>query len=293
MLGCSCDLGFQVPGEDVGGGAVNPLLSPEEQADLWARKAQGDQRAVDRLVEAYTPMAYAIAQKQTIPSWVDRSDIQSQALLGLVQAVTRFDPTTSDGKFARHFSAFAKLRISGSITDYIKAPATSWVPRGVNAKVRERRQVSDALAQDLGREPTDREVADALGVEVSDLPRATVLVSMAPAVSPDDYSGLDLIGDDLDVGSSAEMSDLADRFAEVIAASPEGFQRKMWVIVSTNRSSAARRAFKISEKELEGALSELRARMRSEGRFSSGREEVEYDTAKASRNRHGGGSTRG
>src|SRR5919106_568264 len=127
-----------------------------ELRELWRRyKGDGDQHARERLVVAYSPLVKFIAGRMAsgLPSHVEESDLISYGLLGLIGAIERFDPEREI-----KFETFAVSRIKGSIIDELRS--LDWVPRSVRAKAREIESAQTKLEHELGRVPTDQEVAE-------------------------------------------------------------------------------------------------------------------------------------
>ena len=122
-----------------------------ELRDLWRRyKLEGDEKARERLVVAYSPLVKFIAGRMAsgLPSHVEESDLISYGLLGLIGAIERFD-TERDIKF----ETFAVARVKGAIIDELRS--LDWVPRSVRARARD---VEKAMPVDLPAvtEPTRR-----------------------------------------------------------------------------------------------------------------------------------------
>jgi len=96
-------------GRSVGGGVL-------ETAQLWARCRAGDAESRGRLIERYVPLARTCARRVRIESAVlDSDDLFSAALLGLIDAVDRFEPDRGVP-----FEAYASLRIRGAIVDELR-----------------------------------------------------------------------------------------------------------------------------------------------------------------------------
>jgi RNA polymerase sigma factor for flagellar operon FliA len=118
-----------VPEED-----SEDVLSPEQERAafdqrqarrLWRRfKEQGDQSARDQLIVTYAPLVKYVAGRMSsaLPSHVEESDLMSYGLIGLINAVERFDP----GRAVK-FETYAVARIKGSIIDELRS--LDWVPR--------------------------------------------------------------------------------------------------------------------------------------------------------------------
>ena len=138
------------------------LQSVEE---LWADfKATADQSARDRLIFHYSPLVKYVAGRvaAAMPSHVDYADLVSYGILGLIDAIEKFDPSR-----AIKFETYGVPHVRGAILDELRS--IDWVPRSVRAKARAVDTAFSKLEGTLGRSPTDRELADELEMTTSDL----------------------------------------------------------------------------------------------------------------------------
>jgi RNA polymerase sigma factor for flagellar operon FliA len=133
--------------------------------DLWrafARSADPD--IWKRLVLHYSPLVKLVVGRLTagLPSAVDPDDMLSDGLIGLMDAIRKFD-------FERglKFQTYAISRIRGSIVDAQRA--SDWVPRQVRTRIRSVSATQARLEQQWGRSPTDQEVAAALEITAKEL----------------------------------------------------------------------------------------------------------------------------
>ena len=104
-----------------------------ELKDLWRRyRADGDERARERLVVAYSPLVKYVAGRMAsgLPAHVEEADLISYGLVGLISAIQRFDPEREI-----KFETYAIPRVRGAIIDELRA--LDWVPRSVRARARE------------------------------------------------------------------------------------------------------------------------------------------------------------
>jgi RNA polymerase sigma factor for flagellar operon FliA len=92
-----------------------------------------------------------------LPAHVALDDLISAGVLGLIDAVDKFDP----GKKVK-FKTYAEFRIRGAILDELRS--MDWVPRSVRRKSTQLENVYNRLQNRLGRPATDEEVAEELGV---------------------------------------------------------------------------------------------------------------------------------
>lgn len=89
-----------------------------ETGQLWARCRAGDAEARAELIERYAALATSVARRLPVPlgALIDRDDVESAGLVGLIDAVDRFDPERGVP-----FEAYAKVRIRGAILDEIRS----------------------------------------------------------------------------------------------------------------------------------------------------------------------------
>jgi RNA polymerase sigma factor for flagellar operon FliA len=116
---------------------------------------------------------------------VDIDDLVGAGAIGLMDAVTRFEP----GR-AQTFAAYAEIRIRGAILDHLRA--MDWLPRSVRTKARRVDEAKRTLKNELGRTPETREVAEALGVServVASVEAGTGAVVSVEDVRSDGFEG--------------------------------------------------------------------------------------------------------
>jgi RNA polymerase sigma-B factor len=122
---------------------------------LWADYARThDPRTRDALVHQFERLAYSIANRFA-KRGAENEDLFQVALMGLVKAVDRFDPSTN-----YRFSTFATPTILGEIRRYFRDH--SWnvhVPRGMQELAQRAARASKELTEQFGRTPTAAEVA--------------------------------------------------------------------------------------------------------------------------------------
>ena len=142
---------------------MEPTVKAIELRDLWKRyKGNDDQQARERLVVAYSPLVKYVAGRMAsgLPSHVDEADLISYGLVGLINAIERFEPEREI-----KFETYAITRIKGSIIDELRS--LDWVPRSVRARAREIERTNQKLEHKLQRAPTDEEMADRAGLHAS------------------------------------------------------------------------------------------------------------------------------
>lgn len=91
-----------------------PLLSREEEAELWQRSAGGDREAYNRLITSYQPLVFKIAAGFKLPEQ-QLMELVQEGTLGLLEAAERYDYTRGVA-----FSVFAMHRIRGRMLDFLE-----------------------------------------------------------------------------------------------------------------------------------------------------------------------------
>ena len=191
---------------------------------LWRRfKDDGDKDARDRLILQYSPLVKYVAGRvrSGLPSTVEQADLVSDGVIGLMDAIDKFDPDRG-----LQFQTYAVSRIRGAIVDGLRA--SDWVPRSIREKIRDINAAQAGLERQLGRAPQDDEVAAELGITVAELRTMysqtayTSVVSFEAATLDDEETpraAVDLPGadDDIPPGFLAAVRELAERDQIVVA----------------------------------------------------------------------------
>jgi RNA polymerase sigma factor for flagellar operon FliA len=201
-----------------------------ELRELWRRyKEGGDNAARERLVVAYSPLVKFVAGRTAarLPSHVDQADLISYGMLGLIEAMERFEVQRQI-----RFETFAMQRIRGAIIDELRS--LDWVPRSVRSRARDIEEANSKLEHELGRAPSDEELAGRLKMSDEELQESLLQISnssilaleelwMTPDASGDKVSLLDTIEDENapDPQAALDTSEVKDRLQEAIQDLPE------------------------------------------------------------------------
>jgi RNA polymerase sigma factor FliA len=141
-------------------------MSPSEDLDqIWREyRASNDAALRNRLVLQYSPLVKYVAGRlrTRMPESVEQDDLVSDGVLGLMDAIERFEPARG-----LSFQTFAVPRIRGAIIDGMRA--MDIVPRSVRDKLRLVNRAQASLEERLGRVPEDVEVAREVGIPVQQL----------------------------------------------------------------------------------------------------------------------------
>jgi RNA polymerase primary sigma factor len=136
-----------------------PLLTPEEEVQLAKRIKKGDKEARSHMIRANLRLVVKIAQDYS-GYGLPISDLISEGNIGLMKAVERFDPKKG-GKLSTYAAWWIKQSIKRALANQSK---TIRLPVHMVDKIAKMRRISTILAEALGREPTDEELAEEIGL---------------------------------------------------------------------------------------------------------------------------------
>jgi RNA polymerase sigma factor for flagellar operon FliA len=165
-------------------------------ADLWARYVvERDSGLRDRLILHYAPLVKYVAGRvgSGLPAHVEQADLVSYGTFGLIDAITRFEPSREI-----KFESYAMARIRGAIIDELRS--TDWIPRSVRMKARQFERTVAALEAKLQRSPSEEEVADEMDMDVEDVRKFLGQLSLVNVIALDEL----LVDDD---GSAPRLVD--------------------------------------------------------------------------------------
>jgi RNA polymerase sigma factor for flagellar operon FliA len=163
--------------------------------ELWRRyKKANDSQAREKLIEQYIPLVKYVAGRlaMNLPSSVDVGDLESFGFFGLLDALEKYDAERNI-----KFETYATTRIRGAIIDGLRS--LDWVPRSTRAKARLVESQIYELTNDLGRTPTNEEIATALGLTLDDYFALLSELKGANLFSLDDAAAGEQGGEDLKV----------------------------------------------------------------------------------------------
>jgi RNA polymerase sigma factor for flagellar operon FliA len=119
--------------------------------------------ARDALILEHLPQIKYIAQRIStkLPSHVELNDLVSAGILGLLDAIEKFDPNRGV-----KFKTYAELRIKGAILDSLRN--LDWAPRSLRKKSKDLERVYRELEQRLGRPASDKEVCEVMQISLEE-----------------------------------------------------------------------------------------------------------------------------
>jgi len=186
------DSGFQLYLREI---AQYPLITPQEEIKLAARIKRGDNKARSLMVRSNLRLVVKIARDYQ-SFGLPLLDLISEGNIGLMKAVERFDPKKG-GKLSTYAAWWIKQSIKRALANQSK---TIRLPVHLVDKISKMRRVSVQMTEELGREPTDDELAEEIGLspsKVSQLKTAAIRpASLDAPVGDDDSTEFgELVGD--------------------------------------------------------------------------------------------------
>ena len=138
-----------------------PLLNAEQEFALATQVRTGDKAARDQMIRSNLRLVVTIAQDY-LNFGLPLSDLISEGTIGLTKAVERFDPSRG-AKLSTYAAWWIKQSVKLALSNQVK---TIRLPVHLLEKISKVRRVAVTMAYDLGREPTDSELAEAIGMQL-------------------------------------------------------------------------------------------------------------------------------
>ncbi len=132
----------------------------------------------EKMIESHLSLVDFLVDRMMtqVPAFVNRDDIRSAALMGLMDASNRFDP-----RRGVLFKTFAERRIRGAVFDEVRR--MDWFSRTLREKQSRLSKVTDALGKRLGRAPEDPELAEELEMSLENFRELQLQVSQLGTIS--------------------------------------------------------------------------------------------------------------
>lgn len=148
-----------------------PLFDDDrELAWLWvAGLMHDDAESRSELVVVYSPLVRYVVSRMnvTLPPSMDRGDLVGFGTIGLIDAIGRFDLDRG-----LSFKTYAVTRIRGAILDELRSQ--DWVPRAVRERMHAIDRATEQFEQERGAEPDLEDIADATGLDRTEV-RSTLV----------------------------------------------------------------------------------------------------------------------
>jgi RNA polymerase primary sigma factor len=194
------------------------LLTPQEEIDLAACIKKGDREARTLMIKANLRLVVKIAHDYAHLG-LPMLDLVSEGNIGLMKAVERFDPAKG-GKLSTYAAWWIKQSVKRALANQSKIIR---LPVHLVDKISKMNRVASQMSEELGREPTDDELAEEIGLSsrtVSQLKTASIRpTSLNAPISEDDSTEFgDLVGDENARTPFESLRDrnLRDQLADVL-----------------------------------------------------------------------------
>ena len=193
MANLELDGGIKIYLREIGKTA---LLTPAQEIELADRIKVGDTEARSHMIRANLRLVVKIAQDYANYG-LPLLDLISEGNIGLMKAVERFDPNKG-GKLSTYAAWWIKQSIKRALANQSK---TIRLPVHMVDKISKMRRVAMSMSEELGREPTDDELAEEIGIDrgkLSQLKAASLRpASLDAPISDDDSTEFgEIVGDD-------------------------------------------------------------------------------------------------
>src|SRR3984957_221524 len=209
------DSGIKIYLREIG---QTPLLTREEEVKLARKIKRGDQAARQQMIKANLRLVVKIAHDYSSYG-LPLLDLISEGNIGLMKAVERFDPKKG-GKLSTYAAWWIKQSIKRALANQSK---TIRLPVHLVDKISKMRRVSLQMSEELGREPTDEELAEEIGIssgKVSQLKTVSIRpASLDAPISDDDSTEFGEIVGDEDAQTPFELlrdKNLRDEVSELL-----------------------------------------------------------------------------
>ena len=172
------------------------LLTPQQEIELAGKIKKGDAAARERMINANLRLVVTIARDYANLG-LPLLDLISEGNIGLTKAVERFDPTKG-AKLSTYAMWWIKQSIKRALANQSK---TIRVPVHLADKLAKMRRLSLQMSDELGREPTDEELGEEIGIASEKVARLKSVgirpASLdAPIAENDSTEFAEIIGDD-------------------------------------------------------------------------------------------------
>ena len=140
--------------------SIGAQVSSAVGDDTWTRfVATRNPVLRHELITQYAPLVRLVVGRLGIPptGLLDAEDLVSYGMIGLINAIDRFDPARGV-----RFEAFATVRIRGAVIDQLRS--LNWLPRSAVSRARQIENTLAVLEQNLGRPAREEEIAAEIGV---------------------------------------------------------------------------------------------------------------------------------
>ena len=141
-----------------------------------------NQQSREDLVMEHAPQIKRIVTRMAarFPPGVDQEELYQAGMMGLLDALEKFDASKEV-----QFKTYAEFRIKGAILDELRE--MDWVPRSVRAASNEWEKAWREKASEVGREPTDHEMASQMDLSIKDYHQFLNKANPIPLISIEEF----------------------------------------------------------------------------------------------------------
>ena len=193
-----------------------PLLKEEEKEELFARIKEGDEDAREQYIKGNLRLVLSVIKRFSSSS-ENADDLFQIGCVGLMKAVDHFDPSR-----LVKFSTYAVPMIIGEIRRYLRDNNSLRVSRSLRDTAYKVLQMKDQLSIELQRDPTNEEIAAAIGVEPIDVVLSVEAISDPVSIFSPIYNDG---GDTIHLIDQIRDDSITDEKWSVKLMLEEGFKR--------------------------------------------------------------------
>lgn len=205
-------------------------MSNEELLNLYGKNKDPEVKKILTLRYVYLVKMIAMQMKNVFSSAYQMEDIINEGIIAIMKGIDRYDP-----KRDNQFETFISKRIRGMIIDLVRT--NDWMPRNFRKQNKEIEERQIQLSLELGRPPTENELADSLHMEIRKLQRMQRMAAMMNVLSldmviedEDDCRSLQLA--DADSRNQPERAYLRDETRQILTEGIQSLKEKERLIIS-------------------------------------------------------------
>jgi RNA polymerase sigma factor for flagellar operon FliA len=173
------------------------------------KKHKISEKQKEEIVEQFLPRVKYYASKYAfcLPSELSIEDLVSAGIVGLLEAIERYDPSMN-----ATLSTFADFRIRGAIIDEVRS--MQWASKDARKRLEDVRKAYSELEKSFNRIATDEEVAERLNITLDELYKTLSIANTMNMMSLEDL-GVSKDGESLDILECISKEDERDMLDEL------------------------------------------------------------------------------
>lgn len=206
-------------------GQTGSVTVKDEELDaLWKKyKTKGDNATRELLLLRYVPLVKGIVGRMMpkYSGYNEYDDLVNCGVIGLIDAVEKYNPNVGV-----KFETYATTRIRGEIIDHMREQ--DWAPSSLRKRINDISEAHERLEYEMGRPPSDEEVAKSLGITLPQVQKAMAkthafnVVNFEDAVSSAYAGGTDIPAEEREMPEAALMDkEMKNALVSVISELPE------------------------------------------------------------------------